>query len=379
MILPFKGLRPFSQSNLEAIRQINEVLQNGIEPSLSDIGHINNFLSYQKQEFFEEKNYCYYIYQIESYYGCQTGLIALIEVNNPSKSLHPHEHIRMEKGRSYSEFLKIKRVQANPVLLFHKFEPIIKALLNQLTQSSPAFVLKQKNDTIHRLWVISDKDLIHAIHHQYDKMTHFYIGDGHHRYYAASSNSCPSSKSFLLSWLIPDNEVNLIPCHWIVPKLILEKPQNKKDIFEHIETFFEIEQLLLPFQPEQYNELGMYLDNIWYRLKIKKTFSEKYSTLLLKSVLEETLKLKVLSIQAEVRDLARLAKLHNYELAFSLPVIAVEDLINFVHDRGTFPVNTTYFAPKPAIGIIACSLNSLNYENTFSFIMNNRSETIPFF
>jgi uncharacterized protein (DUF1015 family) len=377
MILPFKGLRPSNQRNLESIRQINEILQNGVESSLSDMDHVNNFLRYQKQEFFEEQQYCYYVYQIESCYGWQTGLITLIDMNNPSKFFYPHENVKMEKGHFYTAFLKEKRVQANPVLLLHKFQTPIKALLNELTQSSPTFVLKQNNNCIHRLWTISDIHLIRAIHYQYDQISHFYIGDGHHRYYAANSNS--SSKSFLLSWLIADNEANLIPCHWVVPHLIRKDSQNENDIFEHIETLFVIEQVLFPFQPEQYHELGMYFNNLWYKLKIKETISEKYSALILKALLEETLKLKVLSIQSEVTELASLAKRHSYELAFSLPVITVEDLINFVHDRGRFPASTTFFAPKPAIGIVSCNLDSLDYENTFSFIMNNRSETIPFF
>jgi uncharacterized protein (DUF1015 family) len=361
MIHPFRGLHPSSKRELDAVENLNEILLDTTQ-FIDNFDYVYDFIENQQSQFIQDDELCYYIYRLESQYGCQTGIIALVDLNDTSSTIHPHENIKQVKSQKYIDFLNEKKTQANPVILLHNFLKPIKILLDELTESPADIDVKSVAGCGHKLWIIKNSDLINIINNNYRFINHYYIGDGHHRYCAAKNDLYGQSKSHLLCWLISDNQACVFPCHWIIPTLGF---RYKKIFIKKIEQHFDVSIQSDSVQPKISNQLGLYIENTWYHLQLKQPKPNMHISIFMHEYLKQEFGINnVISTYAAVDELTALVNDSLYDLAFSFPEINITDLLHCVNAGHQLPVNTTYFVPKPAIGLISyCFATSSEKRN----------------
>ncbi len=350
MIFPFKGLRPSSGTEIKSINRLNKFLSKNISKQTDNYVKICDFFENSQLQFFQDTEPCYYLYRLESQHGCQTGLVALVEIDDAFCVIWPHENIKKDKSALYSELLNIKKTQSNPVILLHKFLKPIQILLDNLIKLSPTSVYRIAG-CVHKLWVINDNSLINMITKNYSLINDYYIGDGHHRYYAAKDVFCEQYKPRLLSWLISDNQARILPYNLAVPFL---NSISRKKLLKDIYNYFELHKKLEPVEAENPDQLGLYINKTWYQLRIKqhKIMMKKY--LYIQQFINEKFSFdQVIRLPINARNIQMLVDKFSYELAFTLPAVSIPRLLLYINKGYILPENTTYFVPKPAVGIVA--------------------------
>jgi uncharacterized protein (DUF1015 family) len=349
MIYPFMGSRPICQ-HFDAVKELNQGLFEYSNSHINSFDMVRNFILSQKSEMVYDTKPCYYIYQLENGYRCQIGVIGLCELNNTSCPIIPHENIRACRGKSYSYFLKSKKTQSNPVMLLHPFLESIQNLLREIVEVFPVDVsMEIHSGCTHKLWVIKDPILVNKIKENYSFIKHYYIADGHHRYYAARENSAEVS-NYLLSWAVSYDQANIVPYQWVIPSL---KPYNKKKILEIIKDKFSAETGSFSSDLFCHNSARVYINKKWYQFKNTKVKSIPSISILCEQLFREYLDMKkVIRIPITFSELYNIINEFSYEFVICFPNIDISDLLLLIDKGYTLPINTTCFSPKPAIGLI---------------------------
>jgi len=124
----------------------------------------------------------YSVYQVEEEGRVFTGLVACIAVSEyQNKGVKRHELTRYDKEEDRTRH--IDRVGANTgqvFLLYRDSEGIHDLIASQAT-GEPVAETRTKSGAVHRIYPITDPDLIKKITNTFADIPSLYIADGHHR------------------------------------------------------------------------------------------------------------------------------------------------------------------------------------------------------
>ncbi|MFA7073697.1 MAG: DUF1015 domain-containing protein [Endomicrobiaceae bacterium] len=322
----------------------------------------------------DEKPSLYFYSQVFNDHGkkmIRRGFFTALKLENPhGGAVKPHEKTLAKPKADRLSLLKAVKANLSPIFgLFNDDKKKIVTICKNISKKKPAATAKDKEGTVHKLWVISDEKLISDIAKSLASKKIF-IADGHHRYETAwnylqyvkgkSKNfSDKNEYGYVLAYLCPmeDSGISIWPTHRVI-----EAPAN---IEENIEKYFNV----LPvkdfekLQKEKVQPLLIFKNGKYRALQIKnpsmlkKAMPDKcqaYRNLgvsILHSILiPEIAADKYIYVKSD-KEAVALAK-KTKKIAILVPATPVDAIKEIALQNETMPQKSTYFFPKLASGII---------------------------
>ncbi|AKL98610.1 DUF1015 domain-containing protein [Endomicrobium proavitum] len=319
----------------------------------------------------------YYFYeQIFEDHGIKMtrrGFFGALKLDNPHSgkgSVKPHE--KTLAGPKADRLKLLKAVKANVSPIFGLFDDekntIVKLCVN-IARKSPSAVAKDTEGTFHKLWVVTDEDVLESVE-KYLSSKKMFIADGHHRYETAWNYSqerkakdkkySPNKDyNYVLAYLCPmeDPGISIWPTHRVIAE--------PADLEENIEKYFDVHSAkdFARFAKKEIQPLLLFKDGKYRTLTIKK------EALLKKAMPNKGKAYRNLAVSAlhyilipkidasefvyvksdkEAVNLAQKTK----KIAIIVPATPVASLKAISLNNEMMPQKSTYFYPKLASGIV---------------------------
>lgn len=325
--------------------------------------------------FIEDTQNCFFIYELIMNGRSQTGLVACASIDDYlNQVIKKHEKTREDK-----EFDRIRHVdtcsaQTGPIFLAYRSNSMINTVVEEVKKSKPLYGFTALDGITHNVWRIDDLDKISIIQKEFTTINSIYIADGHHR--AASAVKVGLKRreahkgydgteefNYFLSVLFPEDQLMILPYNRVVKDLY---GLSYKEFLDKISEDFTIEELgNTALSPECKGSFGMYLNDNWYKLTIKKeTHNTDPVESLDVSILQNYLLSPILGIGdprkdkridfiGGIRGLKELEKRvkEDMAVAFSMHPTGIDELFS-VSDAGKLmPPKSTWFEPKLRSGL----------------------------
>ena len=326
--------------------------------------------------FLEDKQECYYLYELIMNGRSQTGIVACASMDDYlDHVIKKHENTREEKEQDRIRHVDVCSAQTGPIFLAYRSKQALSEVVREVKKEEKLYGFVTDDGIIHNVWRISDKEKKEVIQKEFAATDSIYIADGHHR--AASAVKVGLKRramqpdydktepfNYFLCVLFPQEELMILPYNRVVKDL---NGLSEEEFLARIEEDFTVEKLgNKEYQPQQKGCFGMFLKGCWYCLKVKSDgMLEKDPVKQLDvSILYDKLLAPVLGIKDPrtdgridfiggirgLKELARRAS-SDMEVAFSLYPTAIEELFA-VSDAGCLmPPKSTWFEPKLRSGL----------------------------
>lgn len=333
-----------------------------------------------KGEFVKEQEECYYIYELEMNGRVQTGITACACVDDYlNQVIKKHENTREDKELDRICHVDKCEAQTGPIFLAYRVHPVIKAETDRIRKEKPLYDFTAPDGIAHRVWKIGDLQTVDKIKSAFAEVKNIYIADGHHRCASAVKVSLKRREenpnytgdeefNYFLSVLFPDEELYIMDYNRVVKDL---NGLSKDELIERIGKDFDVkEKGVSPYKPEKKGTFGMFLDNCWYKLKIKDIppGNDPVQSLDV-ALLQDKLLGPVLGIEdpktdkridfvGGIRGLGELElRVHtDAAVAFSMYPTSISELFA-VSDAGLLmPPKSTWFEPKLRSGLFIHSI-----------------------
>lgn len=317
----------------------------------------------------------YYLYELTMDGRSQTGIVACCSIDDYVNGvIKKHENTREEKELDRIRHVDTVNAQTGPIFLAYRQNIALKEIVAE-EKTKPALYDFVSDDGIrHRVWRIDGADRTDAIEAAFAAIPSTYIADGHHR--AASAVKVGLKRrtkhpgytgeepfNYFLSVLFPDEELMILPYNRVVRDL---NGMSTEQFFEKLKEKFELEEIgKEPYAPVQKGTFGMYLDGIWYALKILPQYRSADPVKGLDvSILQDHLLAPVLGISdprtdkridfiGGIRGLKELERRvgEDMEVAFSMYPTSIEELLSVADAGLLMPPKSTWFEPKLRSGL----------------------------
>lgn len=321
---------------------------------------------------FRESKACYYIYELIMNGKSQTGLVCGSSVDDYENGLiKKHEFTRPEKEQDRIDHIKTTGAQTGNVFLAYRAVAEIDAIINTWKKKSPVYNFTADDNIQHTVWIVNDDDTIEKISNLFkEKVPCTYIADGHHRaasaakVRAALGNTAPEGANIFLTTLFPADQLYIMDYNRVVKDL---NGLSDAGFLSAVKSNFSVEKAAKAFSPAQLHEIGMYLNNQWYRLTANEnSYSNDPIGILDISILQNNLLGPVLNIKDQrtdkridfiggIRGLAELEKRVNtgeMAVAFSLHPVTIQQLFDIADSGNVMPPKSTWFEPKLRDGLL---------------------------
>jgi uncharacterized protein (DUF1015 family) len=407
IIKPFRGLRPVPERAADVVAPPYDVL-NTTEARQRAEGRPLSFLHISKPEIdlpagtdpyadevyakgaenlqkliaagvlLRDEKPCYYAYRLRMGDHVQTGLVGVCSVAEYDRNrIRKHEFTQPRKEDDRVRQITALNAQTGPVLVNYRQSGVVKAIIDEVTQSTPAYDLTADDGIGHMLWIIDDQDKIDKLTQTFDAMEALYIADGHHRS-AAASRVAATSKSenpnhtgneaynSFLCVVFPNDETQILDYNRLIKDL---HGHTADDLLDKIGENFSISAEEHPARPRRPGQFGMYLDNRWYRLDIRSDLipvDDPVASLDI-NLLQSHLLTPLLGIEDQrtddridfvggirgLEELERRVDSGEMQVAFALYPTSMEALMAVADAGEVMPTKSTWFEPKLADGLVS--------------------------
>lgn len=410
-IHPFKALRPAAELAKQVASRPYDVL-NSKEAKTEAQGNTASFLHITKSEIdlpenidthsqevytkakenldafisrkilFRESKACYYIYELTMNGKSQTGLVCGSSVDDYENGLvKKHEFTRPEKENDRINHIKTTGAQTGNVFLAYRNVAEVDAIINKWKEKSPVYNFTADDNIQHTIWIVNDDITIEKISSLFkEKVPCTYIADGHHRaasaakVRAALGDKSKEGADYFLTTLFPSNQLHIMDYNRVVTDL---NGLNEDAFLSAIKNKFSVEKADKAFSPGRLHEIGMYLNNQWYRLTANEgSYSDDPIGILDISILSNNLLDPVLNIKDQrtdkridfvggIRGLGELEKRVNsgeMAVAFSLHPVTIQQLFDIADSGNVMPPKSTWFEPKLRDGLLTHLIDNADAE-----------------
>lgn len=326
---------------------------------------------------FSESKPCYYIYQLTMNDKTQTGLVCCSSVADYEEGLiKKHELTRPEKEQDRINHIKTTGAQTGNVFLaFRDIDEVNDIMDKWKNTKNPVYNFKAEDDIQHSVWVISDERIIDRITEIFkEEVECTYIADGHHRVASAAKVKYiladNEEAGHFLSTLFPASQLRIMSYNRVVKDL---NGLSTEDFLAHLNKSFSVSKVSKHFAPQNPHEFGMYLKRQWYQLAaLEGTFATDPIGVLDITILQNNLLEPVLGIKDQrtdtridfvggIRGLGELeerVKSGEWEVAFSLYPVTIEQLFDIADTNNIMPPKSTWFEPKLRDGLLTHLISS---------------------
>lgn len=326
--------------------------------------------------FIEEEKDAYYVYELVMDGRSQIGIGACASVEDYEKQIiKRHENTRSDKEADRIRHVDVCSAQTGPIFLAYRRRDGIEAQVNKAMSSVPIYDFTADDGIIHRIWVIDDADDVEQIRREFEQVEAIYIADGHHRCASAvrvsqmrreahPGYSGKEQFNYFLSVLFPDDQLMIMDYNRVVKSL---NGYSEEEFLERVRHIFDVSVAgREPYKPKHKGEIGMYLRDMWYCLRIKEERYTGYAVSDLDvAILQQDLLEPVLGISdpkvderidfvGGIRGLNELTeRVHaDAKVAFAMYPTDIHELFA-VSDAGKLmPPKSTWFEPKLRSGLL---------------------------
>lgn len=326
--------------------------------------------------FLQDEKPAYYVYELVMNGRSQIGIGACASVDDyENQIIKRHENTRADKEADRIRHVDACSAQTGPIFLAYRGREGIEREVCQAMKNPPVYDFTAADGITHRVWVIDDPGSVERIRREFEQVQAVYIADGHHRCASAVRVSQMRRKThpdytgeeefnFFLSVLFPDDQLMIMDYNRVVNSL---NGYSDEEFLEKVEDIFAVEKIgSEPYHPRKKGEIGMYLTDTWYRLKVNE---ERYTgdpvadldvAVLQHDLLEPVLGIldpkvdKRIDFVGGIRGLEELVRrVHtDAKVAFAMYPTDIRELFA-VSDAGKLmPPKSTWFEPKLRSGIL---------------------------
>jgi uncharacterized protein (DUF1015 family) len=325
----------------------------------------------------KDKKPAIYIHKIVNKTHSYTGIIVGTSVEDYRNNIiKKHEGIIAFRVRLLKEYMKYSEFNTEPVLMTYPVNKSIENWLFNCTQKLADFEFSTTKKETHYLWKIDDALEIDWIQNIFKKTNNLYIADGHHRTEAlkllSEENDNPenTAKNYILSYLISENNAKIYQYNRLVKDL---NGLSKENFLKQLNKNFILKNWKeKPFQPSQKFQIGMYLDNEFYSLELKKenfTFKTALDCLDTQILYEKVL-LPILNIE-DLRNDERIEYISGkqsimevkqkiddgeFQVGFLMFPSNINEIKDLADSNLIMPPKSTYIEPKFRSGLIIYEL-----------------------
>lgn len=331
-------------------------------------------------ELVEETGECYYVYELVMDGRSQTGIAACSSVDDYlHQVIRKHENTREDKEIDRIRHVDVCKAQTEPIFLAYRSHPVIQEEMERTRKDRALYDFTASDGIIHRIWKIEETGAVERIRKAFQEVGRIYIADGHHRCASAvkvslkrreadPGNTGKEEFNYFLSVLFPDDQLMIMDYNRVVKDL---NGLEKGELIRRISESFLVEKADQgPYRPEEKGCFGMYLEDGWYRLRVKempekKKEEEHPEKRLDVAILQDRLLAPVLGIQdpktdkridfvGGIRGLEELERRVHTDaaVAFSMCPTSVAELFAVADAGQLMPPKSTWFEPKLRSGLL---------------------------
>lgn len=331
-------------------------------------------------ELVEETGECYYVYELVMDGRSQTGIAACSSVDDYlHQVIRKHENTREDTEIDRIRHVDVCKAQTGPIFLAYRSHPVIQEEMERTRKDRALYDFTASDGIIHRIWKIEETGAVERIRKAFQEVGRIYIADGHHRCASAVKvslkrreadprNTGKEEFNYFLSVLFPDDQLMIMDYNRVVKDL---NGLEKGELIRRISESFLVEKAdQEPYRPEEKGCFGMYLEDSWYRLRVKempekKKEEEHPEKWLDVAILQDRLLAPVLGIQdpktdkridfvGGIRGLEELERRVHTDaaVAFSMCPTSVEELFAVADAGQLMPPKSTWFEPKLRSGLL---------------------------
>lgn len=350
--------------------------------------------------FVQDKELCFYVYELTMNGRSQTGLVACASVDDYLDGvIMKHENTRADKEADRIRHVDSCNAQTGPIFLAYRHNAVVQKNMEKAKMQEPIFDFTAPDGIIHRGWKISEAAMIREIEEAFAGISKIYIADGHHRAASAVKVSLKRREEakkhgrqegaapeydFFLSVLFAEEELYIMDYNRVVadlnglePAELIAKIEKVCEVRENTVMEHRCENgvcgmkfVNVPCRPGHKGEIGMYLDGKWYCLNVKEEFCSANPVEGLDvSILQNQILSPVLGIGdpktdgricfvGGIRGLEELERqVDEYGgVAFSMYPTSMQELFAVADAGLLMPPKSTWFEPKLRSGLFIHAL-----------------------
>lgn len=330
----------------------------------------------------KDKKPCIYIYSETMNGKTQTGIVACFSIDDYlNNNIKKHEYTTRRKELDRINHVDICNANTGPIFLTYRENSDLKNIINKCIQNKSMYDFISDDEIRHKCFKIDDENTIQSIINIFSNIESLYIADGHHR--AASAVEVglkrrKENKNFtgyeefncFLGVAFPHNELNILDYNRVIKDL---NGYSYDEFIKRVSEKFYVDKLPQNIQckPKEKGEFGMYLDNFWYKLKVKEEVLKNLDIVnsLDVSILQNNILNPILGIDnpreseriefvGGIKGLKELETRvnNNFEVAFSMYPTSIEEIIEVADNSFIMPPKSTWFEPKLRSGLFIHSL-----------------------
>lgn len=332
--------------------------------------------------FIMEEKPCYYIYELTMDGRSQTGIVACSSVDDyQNQIIKKHENTREDKELDRINHVDTTDAHTGPIFLVYRSVQEINEIVANAKKENPLYDFTSSDSITHRVWCISDENMITQLKTLFEQIPCTYIADGHHRCASAvkvglkrraQHPDYTGEEEFnrFLSVLFPDDQLYIMPYNRVVKDL---NGLSKEEFLSAIEKAgFMIEaKEKEQVAPDKKGSFGMYLGGQWYLLTASENLlsSDPVKGLDV-SILQDNLLEPVLNIKdprtdkridfvGGIRGLDELERrvASDMTVAFSMYATSISELLSVADAGLLMPPKSTWFEPKLRSGLFIHKLS----------------------
>ena len=327
-------------------------------------------------DFIQDKENCYYIYELTFKGRSQTGIVALSSVDDYINGvIKKHENTREEKEKDRIDHVYTCKAQTGPIFLCYRENKTISEIVSRVKSvDEPIYDFVSEGDVRNRVWLMEDEDENNMVSRVFTTINDIYIADGHHRCASAVKVGLKmrqegegtlrgkQQSDYFLSVLFPDSELMIMDYNRVVKDL---NGLTSSEFIEKLSVKFDIHKENGQVKPSKKAEFGMYLDKTWYRLTAHEDLLKNDAvegldvSILQNEVLSPILGIgdprtdKRIDFVGGIRGLSELEKRADSDmcLAFSMYPTSISELFEVADAGRLMPPKSTWFEPKLLSGL----------------------------
>ena len=326
-------------------------------------------------DFLQDVDPNFYLYELTRNGHVQTGIVACASIDDYLNGvIKKHENTRVEKELDRIRHVDVLEAQTGPIFLAYRANADFKHLMDVKKKDFPIFDFISEDGIRHRGWMIYESAMIHKIEKTFQAMDSIYIADGHHRAASAIKAGLKRRRenpnytgrepfNYFLCTLFADEELEILDYNRVVKDL---NGYSAEEFLEKIKERFTVsEPGTEAVSPREKGEFGMYLEDRWYKLKIKEEYRATDVVdgldvaLLQNNLLEPVLGIREpakdprIDFIGGIRGLGELEKRvqTDCKAAFSMYPTSMAELFAVADAGKLMPPKSTWFEPKLRSGL----------------------------
>ncbi len=318
-----------------------------------------------------------YLYRLAWQGLSQTGLVALTSTDEYNHGkIKKHEHTRPEKVSDRAAHIRHVNAQVGPVFSIFRHNDLIRQLFAAITGDKPVYDFVDDGQVRHELWVVSNDQMIADMVAAFAGLDALYIADGHHRSAAAAevarlmkeenpNHDGTEPYNFFLNVIFPDDELRILPYNRVVKGL---SDKSVEQVLSEFKESFAVEPQKSSVEPQEGYHFGAFCRGEWYELTAREgSFNADHpaesidAAVLTANLLRPTLGIEDIRTDKRidfvggirgVGELERLVNSGDFDIAFSLYPVTVEQLLAVADAGEVMPPKSTWFEPKLRSGMV---------------------------